>query len=46
MVGLGFADLGVVVGLGSWVLGLPSWVLGFPISAWVSHGGLGVVASW
>jgi hypothetical protein len=44
VVGLGFTDLGVV-GLGSWVLGLPSWVLGLPISAWVGHGGLGVIAS-
>ena len=54
MVGLGFANLGMVVGLGSrrgggfWVCRSwhgGSWVLGLPISAWVGHGGLGVVAS-
>ena len=35
-----------VLGLRSSVLGLGSWVLGLPISPWVGHGGLGVVASW
>ena len=55
MVGLGFADLGVVVGLGSrrgggsWVCRSQrggSWVfyLGFADLGVVGHGGLGVVA--